>query len=160
MGPCRRAYPALAIFLLLPFVIQRPETANLEQSLLARRNQNLVQAVVDEINLLRKEKGFPPVKVEKRLLRIAASSSELRRREGSSATSAPGQVRSKSSYNQFRQYPTITFVTDDPRIWPEDIILKVVEPHIRRVGIGVTSGIDPQTRRVAFWISMIFRDRD
>jgi len=145
-------YPGGAYFLTL-FIFPNTQFSSM-------RNQDLAEAVLVEINLRRKRKGLRPVTADKTLSQVASRMSELLKRSGRDDPEFAGQISSKIFYNQFRQYRVVTFITDNPCLWPGAIVSRVEEPPVRKVGIGVSSQTISETRRAAFWISMIIRDRD
>jgi uncharacterized protein YkwD len=144
------AYPGGAYFITL-FLFPR---SKYDKTL----DEDVAKMVLEEINSRRREKNLLLLKWDKRLSREAKKMSELMMSQGQEQATVPHQVRRKTFYNYILQNKTLTYISENPRIWPENVTEKIVDGYVRRIGIGVSFKIDPKSRRETFWISIITRD--
>jgi uncharacterized protein YkwD len=141
------AYPGGAYFISL-FLFPR---SRYDETL----DGDVAKMVLEEINKKRQEKDLLSLKWDKRLSREAKKMSELLMSQGQEQAIGPYQVRRKTFYNSILQNKTLTYISENPRIWPGNVTEKIMEAYVRRIGIGVSFKIDSKSRRETFWISLI-----
>jgi uncharacterized protein YkwD len=120
-------------------------------------DEDVAKMVLEEINDKRKAKELLPLKLDKRLSREAKKMSELMMSQDQEKATVPHQVRRKTFYNYILQNKTLTYISENPSVWPENVTEKIMEAYARRIGIGVSFKIDAKSRRETFWISLITR---
>jgi uncharacterized protein YkwD len=118
-------------------------------------DEDVAKMVLEEINNRRKEKKLLPLRWDKRLSGEAKKMSELLMSQGQEQATAPSQVRRKTFYNYILQNKTLTYISENPRVWPDNVTEKIMQAYMRRIGIGVSFKIDSKSRRETFWISII-----
>jgi len=144
------AYPGGAYFITL-FLFPR---SKYDKTL----DEDVAKMVLEEINSRRREKNLLLLKWDKRLSREAKKMSDLIMSQGQEQATVPHQVRRKTFYNYILQNKTLTYISENPRVWPENVTEKILDAYVRRIGIGVSFKIDPKSRRETFWISIITRN--
>ena len=120
-------------------------------------DEDVAKMVLEELNNKRMKKELLSLKWDKRLSQEAKKMSELMMSQGQKQATAPLQITTKSFYNYILQNKTLTYISENPRVWPEYITEKIMDAYARRIGIGVSFKIDPKSRRETFWISLITR---
>lgn len=143
------AYPGGAYFITL-FLFPRSEY---DKTL----DEDVSKIILEEINSRRGEKKLLPLKWDKRLSREAKTMSELMMSQGQKQTTVPLQVRRNTFYNYILQNKTLTYISENPRVWPENVTDKILDAYVSRIGIGVSFKIDPKSHRETFWVSIIIR---
>jgi uncharacterized protein YkwD len=144
------AYPGGAYFISL-FLFPR---SKYDETL----DEDVAKMVLEEINGRRQDKDLLPLRWDKKLSREAKKMSELMMSQGQNQTTGPYQVRRKTFYNYILQNKTLTYISENPCVWPENVTEKIMDASARRIGIGVSFKIDPKSRRETFWISIITRN--
>ena len=51
----------------------------------------------------------------------------------------------------------LSYVTENPRSWPDDVNAVIMNPGLRRIGIGILLQESTDTRRPTFWVTLIIR---
>ncbi|MBN2408520.1 MAG: hypothetical protein JXE07_02185 [Candidatus Aminicenantes bacterium] len=60
-------------------------------------------------------------------------------------------------YNYMMLDRVMTYVTENPRLWPSNVEKQIENPFLKKIGIGVSFRVDPRTRGETFWISVIVK---
>lgn len=48
-----------------------------------------------------------------------------------------------------------SYVTENPSSWPDDVNTIILNPRLRRIGLGICSQESTDTRRLTFWVTLI-----
>ncbi len=102
---------------------------------------------LDAMNSKRKKKGLGLLKLDGRQSKNASDiSKQLKVGQGNSYA-MPGRSFARQ---------ILSYVTEDPRVWPDNLDPVITKPSLRRIGIGISSEENEKTQRRTFWITLIF----
>jgi uncharacterized protein YkwD len=102
--------------------------------------------VLNAVNARREINGLVLLKLDKRQSKKATDiSNQLRERQGNSYTLIGGPVT--------RQ--VLCYVTENPGVWPANLDAEILTPGLRKIGIGISSRENQETRKRTFWITLI-----
>ncbi|MFQ6038971.1 MAG: CAP domain-containing protein [Candidatus Aminicenantales bacterium] len=111
-------------------------------------NEEELRAVVlEEINTEREAKGLIPLRLDERLSRAAATVSRRLKRQETEAPLSPES-------SPFQE--VLSYVTENPGVWPSSVEESLLRVASGRVGIGV-SFLAEKKRRKTYWITLILR---
>jgi hypothetical protein len=68
-----------------------------------------------------------------------------------------GKVRGQAAPRQRHEYGIQSFVTEDPTLFPRGTQEKISNPKIKKIGIGIGKGFDPETAKLVFVITIIYQ---
>jgi uncharacterized protein YkwD len=102
---------------------------------------------LDAMNSKRNQKGLAPLKLDERHSKNASDISNQLKVQQAKSYVLPGRLIGRQ---------ILSYVTEDPRVWPADLDPIITDPSLRRIGIGISSGESKETHRQTFWITLIF----
>jgi uncharacterized protein YkwD len=108
--------------------------------------EDFSEIALDAMNSKRQEMGLRHVKLDEGQSRYALNISQKLKVQANSFVLPERSMR--------RQ--VISYVTEDPRIWPANLDPVITDPHLRRIGIGISFIESKETHRKTFWITLIF----
>ena len=102
---------------------------------------------LDAMNAKREKKGLGLLNLDRRQSKNASDISKqiMVQQANSYVLPAGSAVRQVLSY-----------VTEDPGVWPTDLDPEILDPGLRRIGIGISSQKDEEIRRRTFWVTLIY----
>ena len=102
---------------------------------------------LDAMNAKRKKRGLGLLRIDRRQSKNASDiSSQIMVQQANSYVLPERPV--------MRQ--VLSYVTEDPGVWPADLDPIIMNPGLRRIGIGISSKESEHTQRRTFWITLIF----
>jgi uncharacterized protein YkwD len=109
--------------------------------------EDFSKIALDAMNSKRETKGLAPLKLDGRHSKYASEiSSQLKVQQANSYI-----LPRKPISGQIMSY-----VTENPGIWPEDLDSIITDPGLRRVGIGISSRESEEIQRHTFWVTLIY----
>jgi uncharacterized protein YkwD len=111
------------------------------------KEEDFLKIVLETMNAKRKEIGLGPVKLGAIQSRYASDISRQLKFQRESSYVLPGRP--------MRQQ-VLSYVTEDPRVWPANLDPVITDPGLRRIGIGISSRENKETHGQTFWITLIF----
>ncbi|UCE42998.1 MAG: CAP domain-containing protein [Candidatus Aminicenantes bacterium] len=109
--------------------------------------EDFSEIVLNVMNSKREEIGLGPVKLDKGQSRYASNISRNLKYQRTSSYSLPRRPMSRQ---------VISYVTEDPFVWPANLDPVITDPGLIRIGIGISSIENKNTHRQTFWITLIF----
>lgn len=109
--------------------------------------EDFLKIVLEAMNSKRKETRLAPLKLDRRQSRNAS---------GISRQLKDQQAQSYVLPERPMQRQVLSYVTEDPRVWPANLNPVITDPSLRRIGIGISSKESKETHRLTFWITLIF----
>ncbi len=92
-------------------------------------------------------------------MRLVLLNLDRRQSKYASNISRQLKVQQASSYvlpERPMQRQVLSYITEDPRVWPANLDPVITDPGLRRIGIGISSKESKETHRQTFWITLIF----
>ena len=109
--------------------------------------EDFLKIVLETMNSKRENMGFVPLKLDRRQSKNASGiSRQLKVQQANSFVLPERPMR--------RQ--VMSYVTENPRVWPTNLNPVITDPGLRRIGIGISSKESKDTQRQTFWITLIF----
>lgn len=113
------------------------------------KEEEFLKIVLEAMNSKRKKMGLGTVKLDGGQSRYASNiSRKLKVQQANSFVLPERSMR--------RQ--VISYVTEDPSVWPSNLDSVITDPGLRRIGIGISSKENKETHRQTFWITLIFNN--
>ena len=109
--------------------------------------EDFSKIVLDAMNSKRGKKGFAPLKLDGRHSKNASDISRHIKVQQATSYVLPGSPISRQ---------VVSYVTEDPRVWPADLDPVIMNPSLRRIGIGISSQKSEEPQRITFWVTLIF----
>jgi uncharacterized protein YkwD len=109
--------------------------------------KDFVKITLEAMNSERKEMRLVPLKLDRKQSKNASDiSRQLKVQQANSFISPERPMR--------RQ--VISYVTENLRVWPDNLDPIIIDPSLRRVGIGISHKETKETQKQTFWITLIF----
>jgi uncharacterized protein YkwD len=108
--------------------------------------KDLTKIVLDAINVKRREAGLASLRLDERLSKDASAISDRLKTQRVQSAILPARPM---------QHQVLSYVTENPRVWPTNLDSEITDPSLRRIGIGASSQKNKETRRHTFWITLI-----
>ncbi|MDH4217483.1 MAG: CAP domain-containing protein [Candidatus Aminicenantes bacterium] len=134
------AYPGGSYFITMIFF---PRSQYTDMS-----NQDFVRILTEEINRKRKNLGLSQVKIDEKLSEKARNISKLAMAQGNQSVILP---------QEFQTSLFVSFITEDLYVWPPRMDEAIRLSRVKKLGIGITFGTDPDSKRTSFWVTVVFR---
>jgi uncharacterized protein YkwD len=109
--------------------------------------EDFSKLVLDAMNTKRGKKGLVPLKLNGRQSKNAADISRQLKVQQAKSYVLPGRPMRRQ---------VLSYVTEDPRIWPSDLDPVITNPGLRMVGIGISSQEGEETQGRTFWVTLIY----
>jgi len=109
--------------------------------------EEFLKMLLEAMNSKRKEMGLGSVKLDARHSKNASGISRQIKVQQTTSYVLPGRPISRQ---------IVSYVTEDPRVWPADVDQIITDPGLRRIGIGISSQKGEEIQRRTFWITLIF----
>jgi uncharacterized protein YkwD len=113
----------------------------------SKTDEDFRQMALDAMNAKRKDSGLNPVKLDRRQSRHAIDISKQIKAQQTGSV-----VMRKRPMN----IQVMTYVTENPGVWPVELDPIITDPGLRRIGIGISSQKSKGTYKQTFWITLIF----
>ncbi len=111
-----------------------------------RSEKDLVEIVLGTMNDKRMEKGLKPLRLDNRLSREASNvSRQLKNQNPGSNVSIGGRTEKE----------VISYVTEDPGIWPANVEQIIFSPVLRKIGLGISFEEISARPKQKFWVTLI-----
>jgi hypothetical protein len=102
---------------------------------------------LDALNEQREKKGLGHLRLDRKQSKNAMNiSRQLKDQQGNSYVLTGNPV--------VRQ--VLSYVTEDPGVWPTNLNPDLLKPGLKRIGIGICSLENEETRKRTFWVTLIF----
>ena len=108
---------------------------------------DFVKITLSALNKRREEKGLAPIRLDEKKAKQAQNISRQLKKHKESASVLPAI--------SFRGR-VFSYATEDLHIWPDNIESEIGMPNLKKIGIGVSSRKNEETRRQTFWVTLIF----
>ncbi len=105
------------------------------------------EILLDTMNAKRGKMGFGPIKLDKKQSRYASNISRNLKSQRTISNSLQGRPMNRQ---------VISYVTEEPSMWPANLDPIITDPGLRRIGIGISARKNKQTPGQTFWITLIF----
>jgi uncharacterized protein YkwD len=105
------------------------------------------EILLDAMNVKRGKMGLGLIKLDKKQSRYASNIS----RNLKSQRTISNSLRDRPMNRQ-----VISYVTEEPSMWPANLDPIITDPGLRRIGIGISSQKNKQNSGQTFWITLIF----
>ena len=109
--------------------------------------EDYTRIALDAINTIRENKGLRPLKLDKRQSKKANDISRQLKGQQDHPTVSTGKEVSRQVFS---------YVSEDPGVWPANLDYEIMNPGLSRIGIGISSQENEETRKHTFWITLIF----
>lgn len=111
------------------------------------KEEGLSKIVLESINAKRIALELDPIKLD--------------RRQSEKASFISQRLQAKQTrWYIFREREVdsqvMSYETENPRVWPADFDSVIADKGLKRIGIGISSKENRETRRQTFWITLIF----
>jgi uncharacterized protein YkwD len=111
------------------------------------KEKDLLKIALDAINSKRKEMGLDSIKLDGKQSRYASNISRQIMVQQTSSYALPERPIMRK---------VLSYMTEDPRVWPVDLDQVITDPSLRRIGIGISSQESEEHQRLTFWVTLIF----
>jgi uncharacterized protein YkwD len=109
--------------------------------------KDFVKITLSAMNEKREENGLDPIKLDTKRSRKAQEISQLLKVQKENSTI----LTERTSIRQI-----LSYVTEDLRVWPDNIDPEIIRPKLKKIGMGISSQKNEETHRQTFWITLIF----
>jgi hypothetical protein len=109
--------------------------------------KDFVIITLSTMNGKRKEKGLGPLKLDERKSKQAQNISRQLKAQNESSYALPERLS---------RWHVLSYVTEDPRIWPDNIDPEIAHPGLKKIGMGISFQKNEETRQQTFWVTLIF----
>lgn len=109
--------------------------------------EDFQKMTLNAMNTKRKENGLSDIKLDKRQSRYASDISKHLKTQRRS----PYVMSGRPTIRQ-----VVSYVTENPRVWPDNLDPIIMNPGLRRIGIGITSQKSADTQNRTFWVTLIY----
>lgn len=109
--------------------------------------EDFSKILLNAMNSKRGKMGLGPIKLDKKQSRYASNISRNLKSQRTISNSLHGRPMNQQ---------VISYVTEEPRMWPANLESIITDPGLRNIGIGISSKKDKETNKQTFWITLIF----
>jgi uncharacterized protein YkwD len=109
--------------------------------------KDFMRIMLSAMNDKRKEKGLAPIKLDEKKSRQAQNISRQLREQKESSYVLPERPMRRQ---------VLSYATENLRVWPAKIDPDITDPRLKKIGIGIITEKNEETRRQTFWVTLIY----